>query len=75
MKKLRNIWSKYLLDVLGISFCLISKFSNYSYDLALPCSLYRDDLVQQGALDVDKMVEQGFAKWFRCHVSQYTLCF
>ncbi|XP_066385135.1 uncharacterized protein [Miscanthus floridulus] len=30
--------------------------------------LYRDDLVQQGALDVDKMVEQGFAKWFRCHI-------
>ena len=75
MKKLRNIWSKYLLYVLGISFCLISKFSNYSYDLALPCSLYRDDLVQQGALDVDKMVEQGFAKWFRCHGSQYTSCF
>ncbi|XP_066338417.1 uncharacterized protein [Miscanthus floridulus] len=30
--------------------------------------LYKDDLEQQGALDVDKMVQQGFAKWFRCHI-------
>ncbi|XP_066310955.1 uncharacterized protein [Miscanthus floridulus] len=37
-------------------------------DLNKLVCLYRDDLEQQGALDVDKMVEQGFAKWFRCHI-------
>ncbi|XP_066365581.1 uncharacterized protein [Miscanthus floridulus] len=29
--------------------------------------LYRADLEEQGARDVDRMVEKGFAKWFKCH--------
>jgi hypothetical protein len=35
------------------------------------CSLYKADLLQQGARpnDVDRMAERGFAKWFKCHVS------
>jgi hypothetical protein len=36
--------------------------------------LYRGELLQQGAQQnyVDKMVEQGFAKWFKHHISNYT---
>jgi hypothetical protein len=36
--------------------------------------LYKDELLQQGAqLDnVDRMVQQGFVKWFRRHISNYT---
>jgi hypothetical protein len=36
--------------------------------------LYKAELQEQGARDVDTMVEKGFAKWFKCHVSQYTFC-
>ncbi|XP_066323971.1 uncharacterized protein [Miscanthus floridulus] len=31
--------------------------------------LYRADLEEQGARDVDRMVEKGFAKWFKCHIA------
>ncbi|XP_066396232.1 uncharacterized protein [Miscanthus floridulus] len=44
-----------------------SNRSQYIDDVDLN-KLVWDDLEQQGALDVDKMVEQGFAKWFRCHI-------
>jgi hypothetical protein len=30
---------------------------------------YREELVEEGAQDVDKRVEQGFANWFKGHVS------
>jgi hypothetical protein len=42
----------------------------------LTCSLYKHGLLQQGARQhqVDRMVEEGFPKWFQDHVSQYTLC-
>jgi hypothetical protein len=29
-----------------------------------------EELVKQGAQDVDKRVQQGFANWFKCHVSE-----
>ena len=46
--------------------------ANFSYEWSFPYSLYRNELVQQGAHpnEVDRIVEQGFAMWFRSHVSQ-----
>jgi hypothetical protein len=65
------MWSKYRFRCLSLIFFL-QKYC--SYDLTLPCSLYKAELVANRVSDVDRMVEKGFAKWFKRHVSHYTLC-
>ena len=60
-----------MFEFMFLSFLL---FSNYCYDYTLPYRLYRAELQEQGARDVERMVEKGFAKWFKCHVSQYIFC-
>jgi hypothetical protein len=39
------------------------------------CSKFRQHLVEEGALDVQKRLENEFPAWFRSHVSCFSLYF